>query len=215
MNEPDAPPAPTDRNIITLRGLSYQTVQTLKQATDADIELTAKGPDAGGKWAGYIVAPDGRRIVSTSHQFEGPDEARGHMARVVEAARLVEFTEDTAAPFKEHGDKVAVVVEELSQKAIEEAFKPYHCKKTPTGWKIHVPVKTILDFDGKAFIVKELSKKQIVLHGEKGGLPVGQAVHIFEGRFTVRKSIPKGPNDFEVRLMPKEGTTINPRPLPQ
>lgn len=188
-----------------LAGLTYKTTLTLKKSNPEDFQVTAGDkPDDKGLYRGFIFTKDGRPVVSTTAIFTAPENAVHYMNRLFEAARVLNL---------EPAEQAMQKMVEATNQHVAATYADYHCKKTPKGWKIHVPVKTILEFDDNVgLIVTGISKKQIILHGEKKGLPSGKEVKVFEGTFVVSKCIQKA-DGYEVRLTPKYGTTINPIPL--
>lgn len=75
-----------------LAGLSRMTVFNIKCA-EADVIdkcITSAGPDAKGKFAGWLVTPDGRPLISTPASFDTAALAEEHMRKVVAAARAYE-----------------------------------------------------------------------------------------------------------------------------
>lgn len=106
--------------------------------------------------------------------------------------------------------------ERAESEALKAKYEGYHNKKTRAGRKIHIPKKTILEFDEAPFIVTAYSRAHIVCLGKVKGLTIGREVHLFDGRFKVATSTPqdkKGVRTYRVTLEPMEGTVINTTPL--
>jgi len=116
-----------------LAGLSIMTILSLKHADEAVLTscITSAGPDKDGRYAGWILTPEGRPVLNTPSRFETGADAMEHLKKVVAACR--DFTPMSAA--SEGGELEKV---ELFAWVGEDEFKPgeFGLKSglTPVGW---------------------------------------------------------------------------------
>jgi hypothetical protein len=81
----------SDLNKTMLAGLTNGTVLVIKGSGPGDLTVTSGGPDDKGKYAGWIVMPNGRPLVSSRPAFDSKEAAECHMRLVIEAAREIDL----------------------------------------------------------------------------------------------------------------------------
>lgn len=78
-------------NDALLTGLTLLTVIKLKYSEDEFLHYTHAGPSKDGKYAGWVVTPDGRPIINSEPIHDTPKKAEAHMRAVVAACRAHEI----------------------------------------------------------------------------------------------------------------------------
>jgi len=88
------PKAPAELSCTELlAGVSIGTIFNLKSTPDEGLLVLPNGPDANGKYSGWLMTADEkfRPILSSKPVFDTPDEATAMMRAVIKAAREIDL----------------------------------------------------------------------------------------------------------------------------